>query len=144
MKVKFFPHPADIEFEVYGETLKEVFENAAKVVFDTITPVKNVKSVIFKEIYVESEDLESLLYDFLEQILILHDAENLVFKEVKIIELKSEGEFSVKAVFEGEKYDPERHESGTVIKAITYHEMKIGRKNIDGKEMWFAHVVLDI
>lgn len=144
MKVIFFPHPADIEFEVYGETLEEVFINAAKVVFDTITPIKNVKPLISRKIEVKSEDLESLLYDFLENILILHDSENLVFSDIEIKELKVENEFFVKAILKGEEYNPEKHESGTVIKAVTYHEMKIGKKVINGKEMWFAHVVLDI
>ncbi|HIQ49919.1 MAG TPA: archease [Nanoarchaeota archaeon] len=144
MQVKFFPHPADIEFEVYGETLEEVFKNAAKVVFDAITPIKNVNAVISKEIEIKSEDLESLLYDFLENIIILHDSENLVFKDVEIHELKAENEFFIKASLKGEQYNPEKHESGVVIKAVTYHEMKIGKKIINGKEMWFAHVVLDI
>lgn len=142
--VKFFPHPADIEFEVYGKSLKELFANAAKVVFDTITPIKNVKPVISKEIEANGDDLESLLYDFLEQIIILHDSENLVFCDLEIKKLDANETFFVKAVLKGEEYNPEKHESGTVIKAVTYHEMKIGKKKINEKEMWFAHVVLDI
>lgn len=144
MEVRFFPHPADIEFEVYGKSLEEVFVNAAKVVFNAITPIKNVSAVISREIEIKSEDLESLLYDFLESIIILHDSENLVFRDVEIHELITENKFLVKASLKGEEYNPEKHESGVVIKAVTYHEMKIGKKIINHEEIWFAHVVLDI
>ena len=144
MEVKFFPHPADIEFEVYGESVEEVFENAAKVVCDVITPLKGVEPKEEVEISAESEDIESLLYDFLEKILVLHDSENLVFSDVKVFEIKQDGKYSLKGVLRGEKYNPEKHESGTVIKAITYHAMKIGKKKVNDKEVWYAHVVVDI
>ncbi len=144
-KVVFFEHPADIEFEAYGKTLEEVFENVAKVVLGTITNVAKVDSKIRKEIEISSEDLPSLLYDFIEQILIFHDAENLVFKEVKVKKIERvNGRYFLEAELKGEEYSPEKHESGTVIKAITYHEMQIGKKRLNKEELYFAHVVLDI
>lgn len=143
-KIRFFPHPADIEFEVYGRSFEEVFKLAAETVCEVITPRKSVKPVKEKKIRVKSEDLEALLYDFLEQILLLHDAENLVFSEVEIEKFEINGKYEIKARLKGEEFDPARHESGTVVKAITYHEMKIGRKRIQGRECCFAHVVLDI
>jgi SHS2 domain-containing protein len=145
MNIKFFPHKADIEFEVYGDSLEEVFERAALAVFDSISPVKGVKKKIEREIELESGDLLSLIYDFLEQILILHDSENLVFCEAKVKYIqKVENGYVIKAVFWGEKFDEKKHKSGVVVKAITYHTMKIGEKPIKGKKVWYAHIVLDI
>ncbi len=145
MEPKIFPHPADIEVEIYGKTLEELFRNAAVFLCDTITPREKVEECIKRSIEVESEDLEALLYDFLEQILVLHDAENLVFRDVKVKALeKRENSYYLKAVLTGEEFDPEKHESGTLVKAVTYHEMKIGKKKINDEELWFAHIVFDI
>ncbi len=145
MDVKFFEHPADVEFEVYGKSLEEIFKKTALVTFDLISPIKNVEKREKREINVESEDLESLLYDFIEQIIIYHDAENLVFKDIEIEKIeKNEGKYKLKAVIWGEEFDEKKHESGITVKAITYHEMKIGKTKKNGEELWFAHVVLDI
>ncbi len=144
-KVKFFPHTADIEFEVYGNSMKQAFENAATVVANTITETKKVNAKIKKEISVSSEDLQSLLYDFLEQILILHDSENLVFSKIKVKKIVQEKKkYALNAEFFGEQYDEKKHGTGTVVKAITYHSMEIGKKKIAGKEMYFVHLVIDI
>ncbi len=143
--IRFFEHPADIEFEAYGKTLEEVFENVAKVVLSTMTNIAKVKKKIQKSIEISSEDLLSLLYDFIEQILIFHDAENLVFGEVKVKKIeKREDKYFLEAELNGEEYSQEKHESGTVIKAITYHEMQIGKKKVNEEELYYAHVVLDI
>ncbi len=144
MDVVFYDHPADVEFEVYGDTLEDVFKNVALVVFDLMSPIQNIEAKEKRKIEVESEDLESLLYDFIEQIIIFHDAENLVFRDVEDLVIKTDGQNRLEAVIVGEYYDENKHESGITIKAITYHEMKIGRKERNGKEVWYAHVVLDI
>jgi len=137
--VKEFDHPADIEVEIEGESLKEVFEGCANYMLSCMFRVEKIDERIERKIEVSSEDLESLLYDFLEEILFLIDSENLAFKRVKVIEL-DEARRKVSAVCYGEVYEREKHGSGVVIKAVTYHEMKVGKR--DGK--FFAHVVFDI
>ncbi|MCD6476571.1 MAG: archease [Candidatus Aenigmarchaeota archaeon] len=123
--------------EAYGKTLKEAFENAALGFWEIMTDTSKIKPKIKKIIKVKSENKESLLYDFLEQFLILHDSENLVFSKFKIIKF-SENELECETW--GEEFDPKRHIDKTSIKAITYHEMKIGKKN--GK--YFVHFIVDI
>ena len=137
----FFEHTADVEYEAYGESLEEAFEKAAIAMQNVMTDLKRVEAKVEMEIEAKGEDLESLLYDFLEKILILNDSENLVFSQVKVLEISQKnGGFLLKAKLAGEKFNPEKHESWTAIKAITYHNMKVGKKN----EEFFVHVVLDI
>ncbi len=143
-KVKFFPHTADIEFEVYGNSMEQAFENAASAVANIIANIKKVGKKIRKEISIESEDLLSLLYDFLEQLLVLHDSENLVFSKIKVDSIQRNNGYALNAEFFGEDYDEKKHGTGTVVKAITYHSMDVGKKKIGGKEKYFAHVVVDI
>ncbi len=142
--IKFFSHTADVEFESYGATLEKAFENAALALSMTLTDIKKVKPKTRKKINIESEDLPSLLYDFLEQFLIMLDAENLVFSKFDVKKISKNGVFKLIAEVFGEKFDEKRHESRTLVKAITYHGMKIGRKKVGGKEMHFVHALLDI
>lgn len=140
-KVKFFRHTADVEFEVYGRDLPELFESAAFALFDVMTDTWKIKGAVRKEIAAKGRDLEALLYDFLEQFLILHDSENLVFSRFKVLEVAQTPEgCKARAEAWGEEFDESRHEGRTAIKAVTYHDMKVGRKGAE----WFAHIVLDI
>ena len=44
------------------------------------------------------------------------------------------------AVLSGEEFDPERHESRLLIKAATYHRLKVEKSN----DTWQIDVVFDI
>ena len=126
MKFKFIEHTADIGIEAYGETWEEAFENAALGMFEIMTDTKKIGTKKKMEIMASGEDMKSLLYDFLEQFLILHDSENLVFSKVKIIELNNN---KLKAEVWGEEFNPDKHEDRTSVKAITYHQMEIIEKD---------------
>jgi len=149
-KFRFFEHTADVEFEAYGKTLEEAFENAALAMFGVITKPEKVEPKTKKELAIESEDLKSLLYDFLEKFLIFHDSENLVFSKCRVFEIKrikqikkeklKEETYALKAEAEGEEFASEKHESRTAVKAVTYHSMQVGKKN----GIFFVHVILDV
>ncbi len=137
----FFEHTADVEFETLGKSMEEAFEKAALAMQSVMTDLAKVEAKVQREIEAEGEDLESLLYDFLEKILILNDSENLVFSKVKVLEISEEsGKLRLKANLWGEEFNPEKHESWTAIKAVTYHNMKVGKRG----DKFFVHVVLDI
>lgn len=139
-KIRFIEHTADIEFEAFGKSLEEAFENAALAMFEIMTNTKKVGSKIKKEIKIESEDLESLLYDFLEQFLIFHDSENLIFSKFKVRKISKNTKYKLEAEVWGEEFDPKKHESKTLVKAVTYHDLVIGKKeNLD-----YVHVHVDI
>jgi len=131
MEFEFLEHTADIKFKAYGKDLNEVFGNAALAFFEIVTNTKKVKPLVKKTIKVESEDLKSLLYDFLEELLVLHEAENYLFSKFKVV-IKNN---SLTATVEGEKIN-KTHELRNLIKAVTYNDM------IVTKEM--VQVVIDI
>jgi SHS2 domain-containing protein len=141
MRFKFFKHTADVEFEAYGKTIEEAFENAAIALQEVMVNTKKVELKITKEISIESEDMKSLLYDFLEKFLIFHDAEDLVFGKIRVIKIwKSGDKWKIEARAMGEEFDEKKHEPRTVVKAVTYFDMHIGKKD----SRFFVHVVLDI
>lgn len=136
MKYEFLPHTADVKFRAYGKNLEEAFSNAALALGDIIIEPSKVKANVEKTIEVEAEDEKSLLYDFLEQFLILLDSEGFLLHKVKSLKIK---ELKLKAVIVGD-VGVSKYETKTSIKAITYQEMEITKEK--GKVM--VQVIPDI
>ena len=116
---------ADIAFEAVGRTIEEAFENAAQATFGIITDLSGVGSETEKKLELEAEDLKALLFEWIDELLLYWDSENLVFSDfdVKIKELS--GIYSMKAIVRGEHFDRERHEVKQNVKSPTYHLMEI-------------------
>jgi len=129
---------ADVAFEAFGKDLDELFANAALAMFDVMVKTEQVKSVERRKVEVNGNDLESLMFNWLNELLVFVDSENLAFSEfdVKINEEK----FELKAVCKGEIMVQEKHETKTHVKACTYHQLKIEKTD----DIWKARVILDI
>lgn len=143
LKYEFFDVTADVGFKAYGETLDIAFGNAAIAMFEVITDTSTVEHKIIKKIKLEAEDECSTLYEWLSELLFLHDTENLVFSKfnVKIYQKlrKEKKMFYLEALAFGEKFNPEIHEKRSEVKAVTYHMMKVNLEdNCD------LQVILDI
>lgn len=135
MKYKFLSHTADIKFRAYGNTLNKAFENSAIAMFKVMY-TESIKLKIKKKINSNGKDLESLLYNFLEKLLILLDSENLFLSKVKVnINVKK---LELAAEVYGDK--SENYQIGLDVKAITYNDMFV--KKINGK--WVCQVVVDV
>jgi SHS2 domain-containing protein len=140
-KYEYLEHTADIKFLAYGDTLEEVFENAAFAMFNVIIDTGKVSGETAREIILTSPDLEFLLVDWLSELLYLFEVDEVVFWKFRVEEIRKEdGEYSIKAVASGEKYYPESHPFETEIKAVTYNQLKL-EKTAEG---WKAQVVVDI
>ncbi len=128
---------ADVAFEAYGKDLNELFANAALAMFEVIVNTKQVEPKIERKVEAGGNDLQSLMFDWLNKLLVFVDSENLAFSEfrVKIDEKK----FKLEAICKGEEMKREKHETRTHVKAATYHQMEIKKNKI-----WKAKVILDI
>lgn len=122
---EFLPHTADTKIRAYGKTLAEAFVNCALATADTITDHTKIKLDVEKTIEVKSENEEALLYDFIEELLILVDTEGFILGKVK--ELKIE-DLKLTATVIGDTH-PENYDIKTHVKAITYQEMFIKEEN---------------
>ena len=132
---------ADIAFEATGRDLPELFKEAGdatmNVMIDNIDAIQPVET---RQIALSNEKLDMLLFDFLQELIFLKDAQRLLFRmrEVQIAE-RNENYF-VKATAEGETLDAERHHQRADVKAVTLHDFSV--EQIDGN--WTARVLLDI
>ena len=135
---EFLPHTADVKFRAYGSTMAEAFSNAALALREIVTEDK-VKGKIEKVISVESEDEKALLYDFLEQFLILLDSEDFLLGSVEELKIKKNEKFKLNAVVKGDT-DLKKYKTETHIKAVTYQEMEIKKE----KDRYMLQVILDL
>ena len=125
-KYEYLEHTADIKFLAYGNTLEEVFENAALAMFNVIIDTGKVSGETTREVFLTSPDPESLLVDWLSELLYLFEVDEIVFWKFRVEEVSEEaGEYSIKALASGEKYYPESHPFETEIKAVTYNQLEL-------------------
>jgi SHS2 domain-containing protein len=131
---------ADIAFKAYGKDINELFENSAFALFSIIGNVSKVEKKIKKEVKCEAKDLISLMFNWLNELLFLSDSEYIIFSDFKVdIKRIDEKNFILNAICEGETIDEKKHEIKTNVKAATYHNMKIEKK-----DFWEAQVILDV
>ncbi|MBN2421570.1 archease [Candidatus Woesearchaeota archaeon] len=135
----FLEHTADAKFQAFGKTMEEAFSNAAIALTDVVINQEQVTPTSKKSITIKSETLQSLLYDFLEKVLILMDQEHFVVAKVDSITITRSNGHYLSAVLSGD-LGLEKYEYKTQVKAITYNEMKIEDK--PGECM--VQVVVDI
>jgi SHS2 domain-containing protein len=128
---------ADLTVDTWGETLEEVFSQAAIALFNAITPIEGVEKVETREFQVEGDDMGALLFNFLDELLYIHEVDLVVFSAFDL-EIDRE-QIRLKAVCHGESFDIDRHSRGIAIKAVTFHLMNIQRSD----EGWNLRVVLD-
>lgn len=129
---------ADVCFLAYGKSLNELFENSALAMFNVMINTEQVKPKVKRGAEVKGEDLKSLMFSWLNELLFYYGAENLAFSkfEVKI----NEKNLNLRANCWGEKIDPEKHELKTEVKACTYHRLEVKKV----KDRWRTQVILDI
>lgn len=132
-KFEFLDHTADIKFKVSGKNLNEIFENVVLAVSNYLSDGKNVKKKEKKEIVIEKDNHETLMYAFIDELLYLLDSSAFLVKKA---EVKIEGN-KLTATLWG---DSASTYEISQIKAATYAEMKI-KENLRG---WEAQVVLDV
>jgi SHS2 domain-containing protein len=128
----------DAVIEAYGGTLDEAFENSARGLVDTmydLTSNRNISDTTpppatDKEIQIEAKgfDLQSLLYNWLEKVMLVVLVDHILLSDFKVkITKETFGEYNylLNGIAKGEDLNSEKHHYKVEVKAITYHEMEI-------------------
>jgi len=119
-------HTADVGIRAYGADIIEAFANAARGLFSLITELDDIEEVEEREIELTADDQESLLVNWLNELIYLFDTENIVFKRFGITQLD---DIRLKAKCYGERVDISRHKMKTGVKGATYHMLAIDRSD---------------
>ena len=139
-KFEILEHTADIGIAAYGKTRKEVFINIAKGMFKIIAGGnKTFKENFYDKIKLEADDLEGLLFAWLNELLYIGETKLVILSKFKIKELS---DFQIKAEVEGIKINPPSVKIEKEIKAVTYHRLEIKKDEESG--LWSAQIIFDI
>jgi len=132
---------ADIAFEATGRDLPELFMAAADATMNVM--IDNLDGIEPREtlqIELSNDNIDMLLFDLLQELIFLKDAERLLLRIRKVQVAEKDENYFVKATAEGEPLDTERHHQRADVKAVTLHDFSVERT----EGGWKARVLLDI
>ncbi|PIN74840.1 hypothetical protein COV17_04610 [Candidatus Woesearchaeota archaeon CG10_big_fil_rev_8_21_14_0_10_36_11] len=136
----YIEHTADILFKAEAGTISKLFEQCALAVEESQVELAAIKPKEKRDIVGENENVDYLLFDFLDDLLYYKDAEQLIFSSFEIDVSEDNNKYHLHCVAHGEKIDTARHEQKVDVKAITMHMFEIKKT----KKGWEAKVLLDI
>ena len=126
-------HTADLALKVHGHSLEEIFANAAYGLFSLMADLENLPPSFNREVHLGAPDRESLLVDWLNELLYLHEVEEEIYTRFQIENLSST---ALSATVWGTKMKA----SKLTVKAATFHDLEI-KETEDG---YLATVVFDV
>lgn len=130
---------ADVAFEADGRTLPEVFEASAFALTEVMVDLAGLSPALQHQISLTAEDLETLLFRWLAELIYLKDTHGLLFRRFQITIREGE-ESALQATLWGDQIDYEKMSLKLDVKAVTYHLFTLEQI----PEGWRAQVVLDI
>ncbi len=135
-RYEILEHTADIGITAYADTISAAFENAAYGMYELMCDTNRVEPRERIDITLFAADTQGLLVDWLNELLFLTDARDLLFSRFVVA---VEGS-TLNAEAYGERFDPARHERREEIKACTYHLLDVERD----ESGYRATVVFDV
>jgi SHS2 domain-containing protein len=132
---------ADVAFEAWGESIEEVFIAAADATMNVmVEDLGTIGRSLELAIDLEHDQLDLLLFSFLNELVFLKDARQLLLRVQSLSVSKTNSNFILKSVVYGEGLDQQRHPLNVDVKAVTLHRFSL-RETDAG---WEAFVILDI
>jgi SHS2 domain-containing protein len=127
----------DAGLRAFGKDLPELFANAGIGMYSLMTDLSGFSEEKSIEVIAESETLDGLFIAWLNELIFRFDTYGFVGRR---IDIKTIQENRIEATISGEEFDPGRHEGKLLIKAATYHRLKVEKKD----DHWEAEVIFDI
>jgi SHS2 domain-containing protein len=127
----------DVGIRARGKDCAEALVSAGIGMYSLITDLEKIGDEQHIEIEIRSDSPERLLVNYLNELIFHFDAYGFTGKRIEIKEASAD---TIRATIHGEHFDPSVHESRLLLKAATYHNIKIGH----GSEGWLIEVIFDI
>jgi len=127
----------DVGLTAYGNTKEEAFINAATGMYSLITDPGTVLEKKVIHISVENQSPDGLLVSWLNELVFHFDAYGFIGKKIGVEHFSDN---KITARISGEEFNPDRHEGNLLIKAATYHKLRIEKKD----NLWEIDVIFDI
>jgi SHS2 domain-containing protein len=137
MSYEILEHPADAKFRAVGDSLDEAFSEATEALGEI---TGDAAAAYTHEVEIESENLGTLLFDYLERLIFLQDTERIVVAEASEMDVQEEEDgWRLEAEIKADSIDSET--TAMDLKAPTYSGMKATYQEGEG---WVLEAVIDI
>ncbi len=130
-------HPADLGFRAYGNSLEELFARCGQALLSIILDPSDIRREQQWELRAEGDDIESLLVNWLNEVLYYVDTKRAAFN---VFSVSFPTRVQLTCTAWGELRDAFRHPVRLSVKAVTYHQLKVLQK----EEVWVAEVYVDV
>jgi len=130
-------HTADIGIIAYGADFEKLFSNAGLALFSLITDLGSIQEKLHLDLEAHSEDRDSLLVDWLNELIYCFDSKHILFNRFDIETLTHS---ALKATCYGEDFDASKHKLKIGVKAATYHMLRVDTYD----NGYRAQIILDI
>lgn len=140
MGYSFVDHTADVAADLTGRTLGELFQAAAQALTDTITEISGVRPLVTQSVTLESDSLEDLLVDWLNELLYRFEVQDMLFSSASVTVEEHHARWFLAGSVSGELFDAARHPTRVLVKSATYHALAITHDS----GLWRTRVVFDI
>ncbi|MBN2067322.1 MAG: archease [Candidatus Diapherotrites archaeon] len=134
-----FEHKADIGIRGIGNSREEAFGECARAMFSVMANLEKVEAKEEDEVKAESQDIEGLLVQFLNELLYLRDVKERLYSRFDLYIINDAEGWKLNGKAFGESIEKDKHSIKTDVKAASYHQLKVEEKN--GK--WVAQCVVD-
>ena len=124
MTYRYLEHATDAIIEVEASTLEEAFVLAGESVVNTILDLDLVEEKKEKTLIVIGKDLSYLLYNWLEEMIILTITDGFATKKIKL-QIEKNTQYQITAILVGEDINLKKHHFKVEIKSPTFHLMEI-------------------
>jgi len=137
MTYRLLEHTADMGLEAQGSSLEELFSQAAQALREVLFGDVSGQKDQAIHLRVTGQDPGELLVNWLNEILYLFEVRGIYPVSFSIDAIDAN---SVCGLIHGELFHPERHPVERVVKAATYHQLLVEKR----QGVWRARVYLDL
>lgn len=130
---------ADCALEIEASDLDDLFVTAAQALAAVTVDPDTLRGSVAREIRLEADALDLLLFDFLNELIFLRDAEGVVLADGAVT-VDAGPPCRLTARLHGGAIDPVTTRRRADPKAVTFHRLAVER---DGSG-WIGRVVVDI
>ena len=130
-------HTADVGIHVFGDDLKDLFQNAAMALMDQLVETEDLVARQERHLKISGNDLPDLMVNWLSEILYQWAEAEILVQSVQIESITQNNLSSHLWV---DPFSPERHVLKSEIKAITYHQVRVFKT----ASRWEAEVIFDV
>ena len=136
----YLEHTADACLRGTEATLEGAFCEAARAMFHLMVDIAQVRPQKCIQVFVTAEKVELLLVEWLAELLVRKDLENVLLSRFRVDISEQDKRFDLQGEGWGEALDPMRHRVKTEVKGVAYAGLRVCREG----DQWVAQCVVDI